>query len=228
MVHTSTGSHVIACSSSPSGLRRNPDNAVYLSKGENGQQVAYRVLQMTDLQHQQLNNNPAHQHTHHPHHHTDSATISGSNHQATLLGLSGTPAALLTAASPAHFHPHASGNGDGGGSGSGNVSPNATTGYYVMMGSSSGSSDQIPTHGAPAPRKKSNSINVADLSCASTSGRNSRDERRRATHNEVERRRRDKINNWITKLAKLVPDCNQDHTKQGQVSCRTFLLFRRI
>ncbi|XP_071959619.1 upstream stimulatory factor-like isoform X2 [Antedon mediterranea] len=49
-------------------------------------------------------------------------------------------------------------------------------------------------------------------------GRTARDERRRATHNEVERRRRDKINNWIVKLSKLVPDCNQDHTKQGQQS----------
>ncbi|XP_074604755.1 upstream stimulatory factor 1-like isoform X2 [Brevipalpus obovatus] len=48
------------------------------------------------------------------------------------------------------------------------------------------------------------------------SGRCSRDEKRRATHNEVERRRRDKINNWITKLAKIVPDCAQDRTKQGQ------------
>ncbi|XP_078591724.1 upstream stimulatory factor-like isoform X8 [Branchiostoma floridae x Branchiostoma japonicum] len=43
-----------------------------------------------------------------------------------------------------------------------------------------------------------------------------RDERRRVSHNEVERRRRDKINNWITKLSKIVPDCAQDHTKQGQ------------
>ncbi|XP_055695984.1 hormone-sensitive lipase-like isoform X2 [Lutzomyia longipalpis] len=32
-----------------------------------------------------------------------------------------------------------------------------------------------------------------------------RDERRRATHNEVERRRRDKINNWILKLSKIIP-----------------------
>ncbi|XP_013414131.1 upstream stimulatory factor 2 isoform X2 [Lingula anatina] len=47
--------------------------------------------------------------------------------------------------------------------------------------------------------------------------RTGRDERRRATHNEVERRRRDKINNWIVTLSKLVPDCAQDHTKQGQV-----------
>jgi len=47
-------------------------------------------------------------------------------------------------------------------------------------------------------------------------GRSTRDERRRATHNEVERRRRDKINNWIVQLSKLVPDCANDH-KQGQV-----------
>ena len=47
--------------------------------------------------------------------------------------------------------------------------------------------------------------------------RTPRDEKRRATHNEVERRRRDKINNWIDKLAKMLPECDQDHTKQGQV-----------
>ncbi len=34
----------------------------------------------------------------------------------------------------------------------------------------------------------------------------------------VERRRRDKINNWIVQLSKLVPDCAIDQTKQGQVS----------
>ncbi|KAM6899230.1 upstream stimulatory factor 2 [Xenentodon cancila] len=37
-----------------------------------------------------------------------------------------------------------------------------------------------------------------------------RDERRRAQHNEVERRRRDKINNWIVTLSKLIPDCSVD------------------
>lgn len=46
--------------------------------------------------------------------------------------------------------------------------------------------------------------------------RTARDERRRATHNEVERRRRDKINNWIVKLSKIVPDCSADHSKSGQ------------
>ncbi|XP_010791985.1 upstream stimulatory factor 2 isoform X4 [Notothenia coriiceps] len=37
-----------------------------------------------------------------------------------------------------------------------------------------------------------------------------RDERRRAQHNEVERRRRDKINNWIVTLSKIIPDCSLD------------------
>lgn len=40
-----------------------------------------------------------------------------------------------------------------------------------------------------------------------------RDERRRATHNEVERRRRDKINNWIMKLSKIIPDLNSESNK---------------
>ncbi|XP_037084338.1 upstream stimulatory factor 2-like isoform X2 [Pollicipes pollicipes] len=43
-----------------------------------------------------------------------------------------------------------------------------------------------------------------------------RDDRRRATHNEVERRRRDKINSWITKLGKLLPETG-DPGKQNQV-----------
>ncbi|XP_031841388.1 upstream stimulatory factor 1 isoform X2 [Nomia melanderi] len=42
-----------------------------------------------------------------------------------------------------------------------------------------------------------------------------RDERRRVTHNEVERRRRDKINNWIAKLGKLLPDYEQSSTGDG-------------
>jgi len=40
---------------------------------------------------------------------------------------------------------------------------------------------------------------------------------RRQQHNEVERRRRDKINTWINKISRVVPDCSDDHTKQGQV-----------
>ncbi|BFZ25475.1 hypothetical protein BsWGS_28514 [Bradybaena similaris] len=49
-------------------------------------------------------------------------------------------------------------------------------------------------------------------------GRSTRDDRRRATHNEVERRRRDKINNWIVQLSKLVPDCAHEPIKQTQAS----------
>jgi len=45
-----------------------------------------------------------------------------------------------------------------------------------------------------------------------------RDDKKRATHNEVERRRRDKINGWISKLAKTVPTCTEESTNKGQVS----------
>ncbi|KAF7688701.1 upstream transcription factor 1, like isoform X2 [Silurus meridionalis] len=44
----------------------------------------------------------------------------------------------------------------------------------------------------------------------------SRDDKRRAQHNEVERRRRDKINNWIVQLSKTIPDCTLDSTKSNQ------------
>nr|XP_048293479.1 upstream stimulatory factor 2-like [Myodes glareolus] len=45
--------------------------------------------------------------------------------------------------------------------------------------------------------------------------RTPRDERRRAQHNEAERRRRDKINNWIVQLSKTIPDCHADNSKTG-------------
>ncbi len=47
-----------------------------------------------------------------------------------------------------------------------------------------------------------------------------RDDRRRVSHNEVERRRRDKINNWILKLGKIMPsDSTQNDTgKTSQVT----------
>lgn len=38
-----------------------------------------------------------------------------------------------------------------------------------------------------------------------------RDDRRRATHNEVERRRRDKINHWIMKLGSIIPADGKAH-----------------
>uniref|UniRef100_A0A8C9LB27 Upstream stimulatory factor 1 n=1 Tax=Pavo cristatus TaxID=9049 RepID=A0A8C9LB27_PAVCR len=48
--------------------------------------------------------------------------------------------------------------------------------------------------------------------------RATRDEKRRAQHNEVERRRRDKINNWIVQLSKIIPDCSMENTKSGPPS----------
>lgn len=44
----------------------------------------------------------------------------------------------------------------------------------------------------------------------------SRDDKRRSQHNEVERRRRDKINNWIVQLSKTLPNCEVDYSKAGQ------------
>lgn len=45
----------------------------------------------------------------------------------------------------------------------------------------------------------------ADCPSDSNLNRKQRDDRRRANHNEIERRRRDKINNWIHELNKIIP-----------------------
>ncbi|KAK2844911.1 hypothetical protein Q5P01_011570 [Channa striata] len=82
----------------------------------------------------------------------------------------------------------------------------ATGQFYVMMSPS----DVIQT-GTPrtiAPRTQPYPTKM-------DGPRTPRDERRRAQHNEVERRRRDKINNWIVTLSKIIPDCNMDSTKTG-------------
>ncbi|XP_050521552.1 upstream stimulatory factor 2 [Daktulosphaira vitifoliae] len=50
-----------------------------------------------------------------------------------------------------------------------------------------------------------------------------RDAKRRLTHNEVERRRRDKINQWIMYMSKIIPDCveenktNYDNQSKGGI-----------
>jgi len=56
-------------------------------------------------------------------------------------------------------------------------------------------------------------VNNSSNSSGSNSSR--RIDRRRATHNEVERRRRDTINAWIMQLGKLIPglDMDQDQEK---------------
>ncbi|CAF1033249.1 unnamed protein product [Didymodactylos carnosus] len=46
-------------------------------------------------------------------------------------------------------------------------------------------------------------------------------EKRRATHNEVERRRRDRINQYIQQLIKLIPDCSAYVKSQSNVLEKT-------
>ncbi|KAM8846086.1 upstream stimulatory factor 2 isoform X1 [Synchiropus splendidus] len=91
--------------------------------------------------------------------------------------------------------------------------------FYVMMTPS----DVIQT-GAQrtlAPRTQSYATDENEvlqqegLNWKMDGPRTPRDERRRAQHNEVERRRRDKINNWIVTLSKIIPDCSMDSTKTG-------------
>jgi len=62
------------------------------------------------------------------------------------------------------------------------------------------------------PRSHQN-IQIESVKGSSSSQCRPRDDRRRATHNEVERRRRDKINHWIMKLSKIIPECSQDSGK---------------
>ncbi|XP_072354388.1 upstream stimulatory factor 1-like [Scyliorhinus torazame] len=80
--------------------------------------------------------------------------------------------------------------------------------FYVMMSPQ----DVLPgstTQRSIAPRAHPYSLKLE-------SPRVARDDKRRAQHNEVERRRRDKINNWIVQLSKIIPDCCVDSSKTGQ------------
>ncbi|XP_069038739.1 upstream stimulatory factor 1 isoform X2 [Lepisosteus oculatus] len=88
------------------------------------------------------------------------------------------------------------------------LSQNTPTGQlYVMM------SPQEVLTGA---NQRSIAPRTQPYNTKSDVPRTTRDEKRRAQHNEVERRRRDKINNWIVQLSKTIPDCTMDSTKTGQ------------
>ncbi|NP_001088700.1 upstream transcription factor 2, c-fos interacting S homeolog [Xenopus laevis] len=76
--------------------------------------------------------------------------------------------------------------------------------FYVMM---------TPQDVLPAGQQRSIAPRTHPYSPKMDGNRTPRDERRRAQHNEVERRRRDKINNWIVQLSKIIPDCNAESTK---------------
>ncbi|KAK9391393.1 upstream stimulatory factor 1 [Crotalus adamanteus] len=89
----------------------------------------------------------------------------------------------------------------------GQATPTGTGQFFVMM--SPQEVLQSGTQRSIAPR-------THPYSPKSEAPRTTRDEKRRAQHNEVERRRRDKINNWIVQLSKIIPDCSMENTKSAQ------------
>ncbi|XP_041844079.1 upstream stimulatory factor 2 isoform X1 [Melanotaenia boesemani] len=91
--------------------------------------------------------------------------------------------------------------------------------FYVMMTPPdvipTGTQRTIAPRTQPYPTDENELLQHEGLNWKMDGPRTPRDERRRAQHNEVERRRRDKINNWIVTLSKIIPDCNMDSTKTG-------------
>ncbi|KAJ8404992.1 hypothetical protein AAFF_G00329130 [Aldrovandia affinis] len=91
--------------------------------------------------------------------------------------------------------------------------------FYVMMSPpdvlQSGTPRTIAPRTHPYSTDENEMLQHDGLNWKMDGPRTPRDERRRAQHNEVERRRRDKINNWIVTLSKIIPDCNMDSSKTG-------------
>ena len=147
-----------------------------------------------------------HHHHHHPHnnsHHNSHAQQASSqhNHQHAL-SMHNSPQSQSKSAPSLQLLPSSSDFAS-----INNACPSVTS--SVIRGAIGQSTSSHPLSLSPSSIPATSAVPV---------GMKNRDEKRRATHNEVERRRRDKINSWILKLSKLVPDCNSDQTKQGQVS----------
>ncbi|XP_015227381.1 upstream stimulatory factor 2 isoform X1 [Cyprinodon tularosa] len=91
--------------------------------------------------------------------------------------------------------------------------------FYVMMTPpdviQTGTQRTIAPRAQSYPTDENELLQHEGLNWKMDGPRTPRDERRRAQHNEVERRRRDKINNWIVTLSKMIPDCTMDSTKTG-------------
>ncbi|XP_001604715.2 upstream stimulatory factor 1 [Nasonia vitripennis] len=86
-------------------------------------------------------------------------------------------------------------------------------GQFYVIGSANDVFTTAQTSRSVIPRATA-TIQVETPRTATT-GLKKRDDRRRATHNEVERRRRDKINNWIAKLGKIIPECSSNTNGSG-------------
>ncbi|XP_054874089.1 upstream stimulatory factor 2 isoform X1 [Amphiprion ocellaris] len=88
--------------------------------------------------------------------------------------------------------------------------------FYVMMSPPEVLQTTTPRTIAPRTHTYTTDLGESEMLQQGSSNwkvegpRAPRDERRRAQHNEVERRRRDKINNWIVTLSKIIPDCSVD------------------
>ncbi|XP_027621985.1 upstream stimulatory factor 1 isoform X2 [Tupaia chinensis] len=200
-----------------------PDpNVKYVFRTENGGQVMYRVIQVSEGQ---LDGQTE-----------GTGAISGypatqSMTQAVIQGAFTSDDAVDTEGTAAETHytyfpSTAVGDGAGGTtSGStaavvttqgseallGQATPPGTGQFFVMM-----SPQEVLQGGS----QRSIAPRTHPYSPKSEAPRTTRDEKRRAQHNEVERRRRDKINNWIVQLSKIIPDCSMESTKSGQVMDR--------
>lgn len=85
-----------------------------------------------------------------------------------------------------------------------NGNPGNGQNFYVMIPQSTSQLDSTQ-HQKIAPM-----VLQGSTSDTLTQQRSEREEKRRQTHNEVERRRRGKINGWIRKLAEMVPNCKDE------------------
>ncbi|XP_057331585.1 upstream stimulatory factor 1 isoform X2 [Microplitis mediator] len=81
-------------------------------------------------------------------------------------------------------------------------------GQFYIVGGTNEVFTTSPTSRSLAPR--TTTLQIETPRNNNTPGLKKRDDKRRATHNEVERRRRDKINNWIAKLGKIIPECSNN------------------
>ena len=82
-------------------------------------------------------------------------------------------------------------------------------------------------HQLVLPRTVSKTQDISTLSSPRLG--KTREDKRRVVHNEVERRRRDKINNWIGKLAKILPGCPETAGKAVSTTVSIFsILLEKI
>lgn len=142
------------------------------------------------------------------HHQEDSDD--GSAHTTKIIGTSSTGNTPVTykLISPA-----------GSGSNTATVLTQPLSGQFYVIGNPSEVANNSGSSGAGRVIAPKATITIANNSPPpSLSGEpngSRRIDRRRATHNEVERRRRDTINAWIMQLGKLIPGLDMDDHEKG-------------